>query len=76
MLPAAIPVIFPVGPSIVAITVTEDCHVPPSTVDKKVVSPPIQAIGEPLNTPAIGGAETVTSAVEVTPLQPAAASTV
>jgi hypothetical protein len=68
--PAAIPATAPVVASIVATVIVEELQVPPLTVELKVVVPEIHISGVPLNTPAVGGAVTVTVLVADTSEQP------
>jgi hypothetical protein len=68
--PAAIPATAPVVASIVATVVVEELQVPPLTVELRVVVPAIQMSCVPLNTPAVGGAVTVTVLVAETSEQP------
>ena len=58
--PLAFPVISPVVAFTDAIAVLEDSHLPPKTVELKVVELPTQIVWVPLNVPALCGADTVT----------------
>lgn len=58
--PLAFPVISPVVAFTDAIVGLEDSHLPPKTVELKVVELPTQIACVPLNVPALCGAETVT----------------
>jgi hypothetical protein len=54
----------------VATETADELQVPPLTVELKVVVPEIHISGVPLNTPAVGGAVTVTVLVADTSAHP------
>ena len=65
VVPLFIPIIIPLELT-VAILVFEDDHVPPATVDAKVVELPLQIPWVPLNVPATGGFVTLMDLVALT----------
>jgi hypothetical protein len=74
--PAATPVTTPLVALTVAIAVLLDDHVPPVTVEAKVVVAPVNTVGVPERVPDVGGAETVTVLVAVASAQPPEPATV
>lgn len=69
-MPVVKPVITPVVPSIVATLGLPLVHIPPDTVELKVVVVPKQAVVVPLNVPALGTGLMVTVLVAVTSEHP------
>jgi hypothetical protein len=67
--PDATPVTTPLA-SMLAMDEFDDVHVPPDTVEVKVVVTLVQISWVPLNSPAVGGAATVRVAVVLTDPQP------
>ena len=74
--PAATPEITPVEALTVAFPIVPEAHVPPETVDEKVVVPVSQIVCVPLKVPALGGAVTVIVLVAVALVQPPVPTTV
>jgi hypothetical protein len=68
--PTVVPVTTPAEALTVAADVLPDVHVPPETVEVKVVEAPTKIFWAPDNVPALGGAVTVTVLVAVASSHP------